>query len=311
MAELATRLHSFVNQCDRYAHEMSFKPLVDKRRHLLSIGYDATNAKLADSCYDLLASEARIATYIAVAKGEAPEEAWFRLGRQHTVSEGETVMVSWTGTMFEYLMPVLWMKSHPNTLLDRTVDAAVCAQRRYGMSRRVPWGISESAYATTDMEGNYQYAAFGVPSLALNVARAGFLVISPYSSCLALMIDKRAAVENLRGMARKKWLTDYGFYEAADYTGYTAGRFGPRPCSLVKCWMAHHQGMTLAALCNVLRDEPFQRWFHAEPIVQASELLLQERPLRARPIADSAPRRVLKFTRSLGRNPRRSMKASA
>jgi hypothetical protein len=311
MAQIATQLHSFVNLCERYAREMDFGPFVDTRRHLLSIGFEVSKGKLADSCYDLLASEARIATFIAVAKGDAPEEAWFRLGRQHTVSEGETVMLSWTGTMFEYLMPVLWMKSHPNTLLDRTVESAVCAQRKYGVGRRVPWGISESSYAKIDADGNYQYAAFGVPTLALNVARAGFLVISPYSSCLALMIDGKAAIDNLLGMARKKWLTDYGFYESADYTPYSAGRFGRRPCDLVKCWMAHHQGMTLAALCNVLLDWPFQRWFHTEPLVQASELLLQERTLRARPITDSAPRRVLNFTRTLGRSQHRTLKASA
>jgi hypothetical protein len=187
----------------------------------------------------------------------------------------------------------------------------VRSQQKYGTARNVPWGISESAYSKTDADGNYQYAAFGVPSLALNVARAGYLVISPYSSCLALMIDGQASVENLRGMARKKWLSDYGFYEAADYTGHPPKRFGARDYDLVRCWMAHHQGMTVTALCNVLLNDPFQRWFHAEPLVQASELILQERPLRAKPIADSAPRRVLNFTRHVIGNPLAKMKASA
>ena len=300
---LAARLRAITKQCDRMIREMSFEPLTDKRRNLLSVGYDGSKQELASSCYDLLASEARIATFIAVAKGDAPQDAWFRLGRQHTVSEGESVPVSWTGTMFEYLMPVIWMKSQPETLLDRAVRAAVRAQQKYGSRRGVPWGISESAYSKTDADGNYQYAAFGVPSLALNVARAGSLVVSPYSSCLALMVDSEAAVRNLRGMAKRKWLTEYGFCEAADFTGQEGRRFGPRKYELVRCWMAHHQGMSLTAMCNVLFESPFQRWFHAEPLVQASELILQERPLRAKPLADSAPQRVLSFTRNIIKGP--------
>jgi len=195
--------------------------------------------------------------------------------------------------MFEYLMPAIWLKSHPNTLLDRAAQSAVRAQQAYGASRGVPWGISEAAYSKTDEQGNYQYAAFGVPGLALNVARAGSLVISPYSSCLALMVDPAMAVENLLAMAGKKWLKDYGFYESADYTGSIGRAFLPRKYKLVRCWMAHHQGMSLAAICNVLRDSPFQRWFHMDRLVQASELILQERPLRTRPITDLQPRRVM------------------
>jgi cyclic beta-1,2-glucan synthetase len=291
---------------------MSFEELTDKRRNLLSIGYDATKEELLSSCYDLLASEARIATYIAVAKGDALQETWFRLGRGHTVSEGETVLVSWTGTMFEYLMPVIWMKSQPNTLLDRAVRSAVRAQQKYGTRRGVPWGISESAFAQTDPDGTYQYAAFGVPSLALNVARAGSLVVSPYSSCLALMIDPAAAVQNLRGMAKRRWLADFGFYESADFTSYPEKkRFRARKYDLVRCWMAHHQGMSLTALCNLFFDSPFQRWFHGEPMVQASELILQERPLRAKPLTESAPKKVLSFTRNVIKGPAARAKASA
>ncbi|MCU1291897.1 MAG: Cyclic beta,2-glucan synthase, partial [Bryobacterales bacterium] len=313
MNELVSGLQAIADQCDLLIRNMSFVDLTDKRRNLLSIGYNATKGELESSCYDLLASEARIATFIAVAKGDALQETWFRLGRGHTVSEGETVLVSWTGTMFEYMMPVIWMKSQPNTLLDRAVRAAVRAQQKYGTRHGVPWGISESAYAKTDPDGTYQYAAFGVPSLALNVARAGSLVVSPYSSCLASMVDAAAAVQNLKGMARRKWLADFGFYEAADFTSYPEKRrFKSRKYDLVRCWMAHHQGMSLTALCNLFFDDPFQRWFHAEPLVQASELVLQERPLRARPLTESAPRKVLSFTRNVikGR-PTDRMKASA
>jgi hypothetical protein len=277
--------------------EISFEHLTDKRRNLLSIGYDVSAGELAKSCYDLLASEARIGTFIAVAKGEAQQETWFRLGRQHTSCEGETVPVSWTGTMFEYLMAPIWMKSQPNTLLDRAVRGAVRAQQKYGEGRSVPWGISEAAYSKQDADGNYQYAAFGVPGLALNVARGGSLVVSPYSSCLALSIDPAAAVRNLRGMAKKGWLSDYGFFEAADYTNHPPARFGSRDYDLVRSWMAHHQGMSLTAISNLLHDSPFQRWFHAEPLVLASELILQEKPVRAKALSDTLPKRVLSFSR--------------
>jgi len=213
--------------------------------------------------------------------------------------------------MFEYLMPVIWMKSHPNTLLDRSVRSAVRAQQAYARGRGVPWGISEAAYSQTDAEGNYQYAAFGVPGLALNVARAGSLVVSPYSSCLALSVDPFGAVENLQRLTAKKWLGEYGFYESGDFTSSAPRVLLPRKYQLIRCWMAHHQGMTLAALCNVLHEDAFQRWFHSEPLVEASELILQERPLRVRAIADYQPRRVLSFGRNSPKGPVAKAKASA
>jgi hypothetical protein len=291
----AERLRAIAAQCERLSEEMDFSLLINQRRKLMSIGYDTGKEKLNDSCYDLLASEARIAAFVAVAKDETSQESWFRLGRQHTVCEGEFVLISWTGTMFEYLMPLIWMRSHPDTLLARSLEAAVRAQQNYGRRRGIPWGISESAYAKTDEQGNYQYAAFGVPGLALNVARAGFLVVAPYATCLALMVDLAGSVRNLARMARKGWLGEYGFYEAADYTASSGGAFRSRKYELVRCFMAHHQGMTLTAICNVLYENPFQRWFHAATLVQASELILNERPLRVRPVADLQPRRVVNF----------------
>ena len=197
--------------------------------------------------------------------------------------------------MFEYLMPFIWMRSHPETLLARAMGGAVRAQQSYGRRRGIPWGISECAHAKTDEHGNYQYAAFGVPGLALNVTRAGFLVTSPYSSCLALMIDPAAAVQNLARMSRKGWLAEFGFYEAADYTASVSSALRARKYELVRCFMAHHQGMSLTSICNLLYDNAFQRWFHADRVVQASELILNERPLRAHPIADVQPRRVMNF----------------
>jgi hypothetical protein len=296
LQKLAGALGQMVSDCEKLSEEMDFSLLAHKGRNLLSIGFDVTANKLNNSCYDLLASEARTATFVSVAKNDVIQDAWFRLGRQHTACEGETTLISWTGTMFEYLMPVIWMKSHANTLLDRAVRAAVRAQENYGKSHGVPWGISEAAYSKTDEQGNYQYAAFGVPGLALNVARAGSLVISPYSSCLALMIDPAGAVLNLQEMARKDWLSEYGFYESADYTTATARAFRARKFNLVRCWMVHHQGMSLAAICNLLCHAPFQRWFHADRMVQASEMILQERPLHARPVADVQLRKVMPFS---------------
>ncbi len=304
----ATRLENMAAICDRLADEMGFSELINRNRNLLSIGYDVAAQKVNASCYDLLASEARTATFIAVAKEDLVQDGWFRLGRQHTVAEGETTLISWTGTMFEYLMPMLWMRSHPNTLLDRAVRSAVRAQRAYGDKHRIPWGISEAAYRKTDLEGNYQYSAFGVPGLALNVARSGSLVVSAYSSCLALMVDPVNALKNLLRMRRLKWLTEYGFYESTDYTESASRGFLPRKGEVIRCWMAHHQGMSLAAICNVLHDWPFQRWFHAERLVQASDLILQERPIRTKPVTDSRPRRILSL---LGRGPVSKARASA
>jgi cyclic beta-1,2-glucan synthetase len=305
---LTTRIETLISTCEKLADEMKFSGLVNRGRNLLSIGYDVTKRKVNQSCYDLLASEARTATFIAVSKEQLSQEGWFRLGRQHTVCENQTTLISWTGTMFEYLMPVLWMRSHPNTLLDRAVRAAVRSQRLYGERHRVPWGISEAAFKDTDADGNYQYQAFGVPGLALNVAKTASLVVSPYSSALALMIDPVNALKNLTRMRRNKWLAEYGFYESIDYTGTPRKLLLPRKGTLVRCWMAHHQGMSLVALCNVLHDWPFQRWFHAERLVQASDLILQERPLRTKPIADDRPRRIRSL---LGRGPVSKARISA
>jgi hypothetical protein len=299
---LAVRLGSQAADSDRFVREMSFKLLLNQRRKLLAVGLDASDGQLNKSCYDLLASEARTAAFIAVAKNDIDPETWFRIGRQHTVCEGETVLVSWTGTMFEYLMPVIWMKSQPNTLLERAVTSSVRVQQSYAKHRRVPWGVSEAAFSARDADGNYQYAAFGIPGLALNVARSGTLVISPYSSCLALAVSPSASVENLRAMAARKWLSGYGFYESADFSASPRKRFGRPKCELVRCWMAHHQGMSLTAICNLLHRSAFQRWFHAEPLVQANELILQERPLRVRASSSPVPRRRVRL------NPKRTSK---
>ena len=288
---IASRLEELSCTADEWTDEMGFSQLINRGRNLLSIGYDVAAQKLSESCYDLLASEARTATFIAVAKEDLIQDGWFRLGRKHTACGRETPLISWTGTMFEYLMPVIWMRSHPNTLLDRTTHSAVRAQRAFTERYRVPWGISEAAYAKTDADGNYQYSAWGVPCLALSTDKPAALVISPYSSCLALMIDPVNALKNLLRMKRGKLLSEYGFYEATDYSEAPRRGLLSRRGEVVRCWMAHHEGMSLAAICNVLNDWPFQRWFHAERLVQASDLILQERPIRSKPMVDNRPRR--------------------
>jgi hypothetical protein len=257
---------------------MDFGFLLNPRRNLLSVGFDVESQQLQPACYDLLASEARVALFVAIAKDDIPQESWFRLGRAHTIDHGRPILVSWTGTMFEYLMPALWMRTFRDTLLERSRSAAVRAQRTYTATRNIPWGISESAYFKMDEAGNYQYYAFGLPHLALRNCGMERLVISPYSTFLALHVDASEALKNLRKMHRDGWFGAYGFYEAADY-GSSPGRSRRNHRELVRCWMAHHQGMTLLSIANFLQGDVVQRWFHADPRVQATELLLHEKPV--------------------------------
>jgi hypothetical protein len=193
-------------------------------------------------CYDLLATESRTAVFVAIAKEDVPQESWFLLGRPHTLDGGRPALLSWTGTMFEYLMPSLWMRSYPNTLLERSRVAAVRAHQAFGLHKGIPWGISESAYFKLDETGNYQYYAFGLAQLAMHKPEIDGLVISPYSTFLALGVDPTAALRNLRRMSEMGWFGSYGFYEAADYSS-GRHRFWQERYQLVPCWMAHHQGM--------------------------------------------------------------------
>ncbi len=276
--QLARDLSAVIVAAEKFADEMDFAFLLEPRRKLLSIGYDASAQKLQSACYDLLASEARIAVFGGIAKDDIPQETWFLLGRSHTLHGGRPVLLSWTGTMFEYLMPSLWMKVYPGTLLERSRAAAVRMQQEYAAPRQIPWGISESAFARRDDAGNYGYRAFGIPQLAVHVEEEESIVISPYSTFLALSVDAAASLRNLRGMTHDGWFGTYGFYESADFP------LGRRPWrrhryELVRCWMAHHQGMSLLSIANFLHDGVIQNWFHADPRVQATELLLHEKPV--------------------------------
>jgi len=267
-------------QAGAMADEMDFEFLVNPNRKLLSIGFNTENNRLEPACYDLLASEARTAYFVAIAKDEIAQESWFLLGRSPAVARGIVGLLSWTGTMFEYLMPALWMRIYPNSVLERAAVAAVRLQQDYAMRKHIPWGISESACFKTDPSGNYEYHAFGVPALAIHKVDLDGPVVSPYSTFLALDIDSIAALENLRKLQRKQGLGTYGFYDAVDFNPHRVrSRF--RGFEPVRCWMAHHQGMSLLAIANFLGDHVVQNWFHCHPRVQATELLLQEKPAAA------------------------------
>ncbi len=290
--DLAKRLRSLGERASDFSAGMAFRFLFDRQRKLLSIGYREADAegpgRLDASRYDLLASEARLASFIAIARGDLPEAHWFRMGRAVTHVRGSPTLLSWSATMFEYLMPLLIMRSYPDTLLDETCRRVVERQRDYATERGVPWGISESAYDAVDRHQNYQYRAFGVPGLGLKRGLGDDLVVAPYATALAAMVDPAAAVRNLRLLAREGAEGAYGYYDAIDYTvrrgeDLEAARAAHRPRGVVvRNYLAHHQGMTLVALANVLDGGRMVARFHADPRVQATELLLQERvPIHA------------------------------
>lgn len=272
LRELSAKLRAIAHTSERMAEDTEFGFLVDPARRILSIGYDVRGQKVHESCYDMLASEARIATFLAVARGELPQQSWFKLGRDYTHAFGEYAIISWTGTMFEYLMPSLWMRSYPHTLIAKTLAACVKVQRAFAATVGIPWGISESGAAKRNDSGHYNYLAYGIPQLALFWDATAGPVVSPYSTFLALAVDSLEAMSNLRHMNSAGWVGPYGFYEAIDYTT-------PSPNGeIVREWMAHHQGMSLLAVVNCLCDDIVQDWFHDNPLVQSTELLLHETP---------------------------------
>lgn len=269
------RLRSLADRVQRLIGGMEFKPLFEPKLQLFSIGYNVEEGALSKCYYDLLASEARQTSYIAVARGEIDQRHWFRLGRMLTMIDGFKGLVSWTGTMFEYLMPLLIMRNYENTLLDETYGFVVKNHIKYGELRKVPWGISESGFSSFDLSLNYQYKAFGVPELGLKRGLGNDLVIAPYATILTLMVDPPAAVKNVRRLKEEGMDGDFGLYEAIDYT--KARILKDREGSVVRSFMAHHQGMSVIALNNLINDNTVQKRFHSDPIIRAAELLLQER----------------------------------
>jgi hypothetical protein len=272
LLDLSLRLRGIAQQAERFAEETDFSFLINPGRRILSIGYDVRKQRVHEACYDMLASEARTATFLAIARGDIGQQSWFRLGRDFTLAFGTHVLMSWTGTMFEYLMPALWMQSYPNTLLSHTLAGAVRVQQSFARSLGLPWGISESGSARKDDAGHYSYHAYGVPHLALSFEATAGPVVSPYSSFLALGVDADESIRNLRRMASAGWVGTFGFYESVDYTT------GTHNGEIVREWMAHHQGMSLLALLNCLHDNVVHQWFHSNALVQSAELLLHEVP---------------------------------
>ncbi|HEY6130454.1 MAG TPA: glucoamylase family protein, partial [Halioglobus sp.] len=267
-------IDDLISRCRELA-QMDFEFLYDSSRCLLSIGYDVGERRRDPACYDLLASEARLASFLLIAQGQIPQKHWFALGRLLTSHLGEVSLISWSGSMFEYLMPGLIMPSYENTLLEQTCKSAVARQIEYGRQRAVPWGISESCYNTTDMHQVYQYRAFGVPGMGLKRGLGDDLVIAPYATALALTVAPLEACRNLQMLSASGFSGDYGLYEAIDYTASRVPR--GKNYAIVRAFMAHHQGMSLLAFAHLLLNQPMQRRFLSDPAVRATDLLLQER----------------------------------
>ncbi len=255
--------------------DMAYEFLFDKARYLLAIGYNVAELRRDLSYYDLLASEARLSTFVAIAQGKLPQDSWFALGRLLTTAGGKPILLSWGGSMFEYLMPLLVMPTYEDTLLDQTCQAAVARQIEYGKSNGLPWGISESGYNAIDVHRNYQYRSFGVPGLGLKRGLVEDMVIAPYASALALMVAPGEACLNLQRLAAEGLEGEYGFYEAIDYTPSRLPR--GQSSVVIRSYMAHHQGMSLLSLACLLLDCPMQKRFQSDPLFQATTLLLQER----------------------------------
>ncbi len=272
--QIVLTLDQLAARCTSLA-DIEYDFLYDKHQHLLTIGYNAEEHRRDNSFYDLLASEARLTTFIAIAQGKLPQESWFALGRQLTNLRTSPILLSWSGSMFEYLMPLLVMPTYDNTLLDQTYKSVVQKQIDYGKKRNVPWGISESGYNMVDAHLNYQYKAFGVPGLGFKRGLGEDLVISPYATIMSLMVSPQQAYDNLLVMKEAGFEGQYGFYEAIDYTSTRLLR--RQTSHVVKSFMAHHQGMSFLSLAYLLFDQPMQQRFESDVQVKATLLLLQER----------------------------------
>ncbi len=279
---LDARLANLEAAARRYVLDMDYAFLLDPERKLLSIGYRVAEAAQDANCYDLLASEARLASFVAIAKGDVPARHWFRLGHAVTATNDGPTLISWSGSMFEYLMPALVMRSPVGSVLERSLQTVVRQQVAYGRTHGRPWGVSESAFNARDLELTYQYSNFGLPGLALKRGLEEQAVVAPYATALAAMLDPAAAVANFAALEAAGAEGAHGFYEALDYTPSRVSE--GQSHALVRAFMAHHQGMTIVALANVVLGGRMRERFHAEPMVQAAELLLHERmPRDVRP----------------------------
>lgn len=266
--KLAKRLKKIVENTD-------FSFLYNENRELFSIGFNVSTKKIDSSYYDLLASEARIASYVAIALNQVDAKHWFKLGRSLQLTNGKYYLMSWGGTMFEYLLPKLLLNEQPNTLLDQTNNLIVDVQKDYASKHNIPWGISESSFNSFDFNFNYQYKMLGVPALALRRYEDTELVVSPYSTYLALMVDPIGAEKNLYRLEALDSIGKYGFFEAIDFNEYENEKTKVSKTN-VQIYTAHHQGMSLVALNNVLNDKLMIARFHAHEKVKSCEDILQE-----------------------------------
>jgi cyclic beta-1,2-glucan synthetase len=273
--KLERQVNDIAHRAQALAEGMDFAPLYDRDRRLLHIGYDVSAGRIDHHHYDLMASEARLASFLAIAKLDVPTEHWLHLGRPIVKRRHGLALVSWNGSMFEYLMPSMFLRSDPSTLLGESERSAVAMQRAYASIHRVPWGISESGFGSVGGDGSWRYRAFGVPDLGLRRGLGEDLVIAPYASALALGVAPREAAANLRALAERGMLARYGFYEALDFTAGRRDSSGEP--TQVRSFMAHHQGMTLGAIGNALCNNILVEWFHADPRIQTVDLLLNER----------------------------------
>jgi cyclic beta-1,2-glucan synthetase len=282
--------HQLAEDAERYFQDMDFRFLYDDQRRVFHIGYNVSAARMDSNYYDLLASEARLASLLAIAKGHVPQNHWLHMNRPFTRVDGMTALLSWSGTMFEYLMPSLLVSEQPDSLLRQTSTAVVHRQIAYARERGVLWGISESGYYQFDAAMNYQYQAFGVPGLGLKRGLGDDLVVSPYASLLALPVQPRAVLRNLGALGSEGMVGSYGLYESIDYT---RSRLAPgQESAIVRSYMAHHQGMIFISIVNMLCDGVMRRRFHADPRVQTTDLLLQERTPGQAPAETPRPAQV-------------------
>ncbi len=268
-----TVLEELVYRSNEFAR-MQYGFLFDETRQLFAIGYNLSENSLDSARYDLLASESRFSYFIAIAQGQIPKESWFALGRNLTMIDGQYGLLSWNGSMLEYLMPLLVMPAYAQSLLGQTYQLAVKGQIAYATRRGVPWGVSASCYNSLDENLNYRYAPFGVPELGLKHGLADDLVIAPHATALALMVAPALALQNLERLSSLGFIGKYGFYEAIDYT--PARVPAGQSHVIVRSFMAHHQGMTLLSLSKVLLERPMQELFETDPCFQAIMPLLQE-----------------------------------
>ena len=259
---------TLIKLCDKLIKNANFKKLYTKR-DVFSIGYDELEGKLSIYNYNKFASESRLTSYLAICLGDAPSKHWFCLDKSLTTYKGRKGLISWSGTSFEYFMPLLFMKNYPNTLLDESYHFAMFCQQDYieSVSRSLPWGISESAYNELDNSLNYKYRAFSTPYLKAKEDKENRIVLSPYSSLMAISMFPKEVYDNFDKFKKLDMLGEYGFYEAYDYDNK----------GVVKAFFAHHQGMSLVGLANYLKSGVIQNYFHQNVNIKTFDILLKEK----------------------------------